>query len=226
MCNIEYTTFNVNGEFVQDCVAKTTDVITIDLGARFVSAEIGSWTAWIAVSYNNGAEEYHSATRNVLQGINDFIVSIPSKAGVIKVTQVSINNAAGTIQCGPPIENPPMLDCNTLTVTAAGSIKFISNPSGAEIILNNSDQHQVTPHTITGIPVGTNSYRLILLNHPDITGNVIVLENKIAQVSVDFTTGQVNVGAILLGLGVTAVLIGGLYYMTRKPETSTSITTR
>jgi hypothetical protein len=33
-------------------------------------------------------------------------------------------------------------------------------------------------------------------------------------------TGQIGIGALVLGLGVTAVLIGGLvYYITRKPET-------
>jgi hypothetical protein len=228
MCQIEFTAFNVKGSLnIPNCIAKTTDAITIDLGASFASNETGSWKAWAAVSYNNGVPEYYSATKTVSSGINDFIISIPSRVGTIKVTEVSINNAAGTIQCGPPINNPTMSNCQILTVSAGGSISFVSNPPGAEIFIDNSDQQHITPFTITGVPVGTHSYRLTLINRPDITGNVTVQANQIAKVSVDFTTGQVNTGALIVGVGVTAVLIGGLvYYLTRKPETSTSITAR
>jgi hypothetical protein len=222
MCKIEFTAFNVKGSAnIPNCIVKTTDVITIDLGASFVSNELGSWTAWVAVSFNNGTPEYYSATKNVSSGINDFIVSIPSRVGTIRVTEVSINNAAGTIQCGPPINNPTMSNCQTLTVSAGGSISFASNPPEAEIFIDNSDQQHITPYTITGVPAGIHSYRLTLLNYPDITGNVTVQANQTAQVSADFTTGQVNTGALLIGVGVTAVLIGGLvYYVTRKPETA------
>jgi hypothetical protein len=44
--------------------------------------------------------------------------------------------------------------------------------------------------------------------------------------STEFTVGtgicapSVNIGALVLGISVTAVLIGGLFYMLRKPETS------
>jgi hypothetical protein len=224
MCQIEFTAFNVKGSLnIPNCIAKTTDAITIDLGASFASNETGSWKAWAAVSYNNGVPEYYSATKTVSSGINDFIISIPSRVGTIKVTEVSINNAAGTIQCGPPINNPTMSNCQILTVSAGGSISFVSNPPGAEIFIDNSDQQHITPFTITGVPVGTHSYRLTLLNRPDITGNVTVQANQILQVSADFTTGQVNTG-LLVGAIVTAVLIGGLvYYMTSKPETASII---
>jgi hypothetical protein len=224
MCQIEFIAFNVNGlANIPNCIANETDAITIDLGASFASNETGSWRAWVAVSYNNGEEEYYSATKNVSSGINDFIISIPSRTGIIKVTEVSINNPI--TQC-VITENPTMLNCQILTVSApvnVGSINFVSNPSGAEIILNNSDQQHITPYTITGVQVGTHSYRLTLLNHPDITGNVTVQANQILQVSADFTTGQVNTG-LLVGAIVTAVLIGGLvYYMTSKPETASII---
>jgi hypothetical protein len=231
MCNIEFTAFNVNGSAnIPNCIAKTTDTITIDLGASFVSSETGVWTAWVAVNYNNGTPEYYSAVKNVTAGINDFIVPIPSTSGTIKVTEVSIVNASGTILCGGNvIFNPTMTNCQILTVSApstGGSIKFESNPLGAEIFIDNSDQKHITPYTITGIPAGTHSYRLTLLNYPDITGNVTVQENKIITVSADFTTGQVNVLELIVGLGVATILIGGLIYALRKPDTTKSLTKR
>jgi hypothetical protein len=118
---------------------------------------------------------------------------------------ISLSSAIGS---GTPIQG------------AIGSINFVSNPTGAEILLNGSDQKHITPYTITGVPVGTHSYKLTLLNHPDITGNVTVQENKIAQVSADFTTWQANIVALVVGVGVAAVLIGGLYYVIKKPETT------
>lgn len=112
------------------------------------------------------------------------------------------------------------LFCHFIQVTAVGSINFVSTPPGAEIFIDSSDQQHITPFTITNVPVGTHSYRLTLANFPDITGNVTVQVNTIAQVSVNFTTGQVNVGLVVLGLGVTAVLIGGIYYLVlREPDT-------
>ncbi len=226
MCKIEFTAFNVKGSInIPNCIAKTTDAISIDLGASFASNETGFWTALVAVSYNNGPSEYYSVTKNVsTQNINDFIISIPSKVGTIKVTEVSIRN---TITQCVIIKNPIMSECQTLTVIAGSSIRFASNPPGAKIYLDNSDQQHITPYTITGVPIGTHSYRLTLANRPDITGNVTVQASQIAQVSVDFTTGQVNNSALLVVVGVTAVLVGGLvYYATRIPETSTSITAR
>ena len=127
---------------------------------------------------------------------------------------ISLSSAIGS---GTPVQG------------AMGSINFVSNPTGAEIFLNDLDQQHITPYTITGVPVGTHSYRLTLLNHTDITGNVTVQANKITQVLADFTTGQVNVGALVVGLGVSALLIGGLiYYVIKKPETTrtTNITGR
>jgi hypothetical protein len=110
--------------------------------------------------------------------------------------------------------------------SSTGSINLVSVPAGAEIFLDNSDQQHVTPFTINNIPVGTHSYRLKLANYPDITGTVPVLANQTAQVSANFITGQVNVGAIVGGVILSAIAIAGLYYILKKPETTANIVNR
>lgn len=105
--------------------------------------------------------------------------------------------------------------------SAVGSINFSSNPSGAEIFIDNQDQNHVTPYTITGVPVGTYNYRLKLQDYSDITGTVAVHENTIAQVSADFTTGQTNIVPLIFGIGVAAVLIVGLIYALEQDTTRT-----
>jgi hypothetical protein len=127
----------------------------------------------------------------------------------VKVSGLSHSNIAGNVSNAT----------GTPGTSAVGSINFSSNPPGAEIFIDGQDQNHITPYTITGVPVGTHSYRLTLANFPDITGNVTVQENTIAEVSVNFTTGQVNVGALVVGVGIVAVLIGGIYYfLLRKPD--------
>jgi hypothetical protein len=227
MCQIEFTTFKVNGSpNIPSCIAKTTDVITIDLGASFISSETGSWVAWIGVSYNNGATQFYSATNNVIVGINNFIVSIPSNIGTINVTEVGINNADATIECGGSvIHNPTITNCQTLTVSApsiVGSINFVSNPQGAEIFLDNADQQHTAPFLINGIPAGTHTYRLKLTNYTDITGTVVVQANTIAQVSANFRTGLVVLGVLFIGTGI-ALLSAAIYYVLKKPEGATVV---
>ncbi len=220
MCQIQFTSFNVNGSAnIPNCIAKTTDQITIELGATFSSDELGEWIAYIAISNNNGPEHFYSATNNVTVGTNVFKVLIPSTLGTIKVTEVSIVNSLGTVLCGGNvIENPTMTNCQILTVSTppVGSIKFESNPVGAEIFIDGTDQNKITPFTITDIPTGEHSYKLTLSDHPDITGTVTVLENQTVTVSADFTTGQVNVFTVVLGVVIAAALIGGLIYALNK----------
>ncbi len=219
MCQIQFTSFNVNGSAnIPNCTAKTTDQITIELGATFLSNELGEWIAHVAVSNNNGPENYYSARNNVIVGTNVFKVSIPSTLGTIKVTEVNIiNPISGELCGGNVIHNPTMTNCQILTViSAVGSINFESNPVGAEIFLDDVDQQKLTPFTITDIPAGDHSYKLTLADHTDITGTVTVLENQTVTVSADFTTGQVNVFTVVLGVVIAAALIGGLIYALNK----------
>jgi len=186
----------------------------------------GSLTlAWNSVNDPTGGDVFAYRVR-VLDGIN-VIIDGYTEAGLRNIPIGSLTaGKVYSIQIYSRSHNgyqssDAATGSGTPLQSTIGSINFVSNPPGAEIFLDNSDQHQITPHTITGVPAGTHSYRLILLNHTDITGNVTVQANKITQVSADFTTGQVNVVALVVGLGVSALLIGGLiYYVIKKPETT------
>ncbi len=137
MCQIQYTTFNVNGSAnISNCTAKPTDQITIDLGASFLSNESGKWTAYVAISNNNGPENYYSVSKTVTAGINDFIILIPSTLGTIKVTEVSIVNEDGTVLCGGNvIENPIMTNCQILTVSQESSSIGVIVGLGVAVVL-------------------------------------------------------------------------------------------
>jgi hypothetical protein len=240
MCQIQAGYFTKNGTVLQVpvCTAKPSDRINVESVVEFSDTEIGGQYKCELKISGPGLPSFSFFTPlRVVKSSETFTsedFTNPVPTGLYTCTFIAIYDSEGNTICTfiplipliPLIPVPrgisePCSTVNIIQVVAVGSINFVSKPPGAEIFLNNSDQQHITPFTITNVAVGTHSYRLTLANFPDITGSVTVQENTIAQVSVNFTTtGQVNVGLVVLGLGVTAVLIGGIYYFVlRKPDT-------
>lgn len=102
----------------------------------------------------------------------------------------------------------------------AGSIKFISVPSNAEIFIDGEDQGVKTPFTATGVPAGSHTFTLKLEGYNDASGSVTVVARSTAQVSTNLTAisqpGKTGIGTIL-GVGLLgAGLIGAVIIAKRK----------
>ena len=69
-------------------------------------------------------------------------------------------------------------------LTPYGNIAVSSVPAGAAISLNGTSTGAVTPYTITGVPVGTNTVLLHLSGHQDNTSTVSVTSQGTATVAV------------------------------------------
>jgi phage replication-related protein YjqB (UPF0714/DUF867 family) len=87
-------------------------------------------------------------------------------------------------------------DSQTSTVTETltlivGSIGFSSTPSGARILINGADTHQVTPITITDLVPGNYTYTLSIPGYYDITDNVTIVGDQ--------TTNIVNTLILIVG---------------------------
>jgi hypothetical protein len=204
-----------------------TVTISTEATAATVAVSV-SGNGTVRVSRNNGllGETKTSQVFNFTIGDTFKFEAVPDAGN-------SFNRFCADTTCTIPTNQNPFTGTITtaigslftyfVPIGAAGSINFVSNPVGSEIFLDNSDQQHVTPFTINGIPVGTHSYRLTLANYPDITGVVPVQANQIAQVSADFTTGKASLGIVIIGVGIAAALMAGLYYILRKPGKATSI---
>lgn len=176
--------------------------------------------SWDAVTNTNIFAYYVKVTQSGTLIVDGYLTSRQLTTPIQNLINGTTYDVQVTAVSSSRVYGSPANGSGTPAISASGSISFISNPPGAEIYIDNADQHQVTPFTIAGVPAGVHSYKLRLVNFPDMTGNVTVHANKTVLVSVNFTTGQVNIGLLAVGIGIAAVLIGGLIYVLRKPQTT------
>ena len=87
----------------------------------------------------------------------------------------------------------------TSTITATliptfGNILFNSTPEGSKIFLDDIDTGQTTPTTITDVPEGTHTYRLVLAGYYDYIGTVTVTGGETAVVTATevLITGEIS----------------------------------
>lgn len=106
---------------------------------------------------------------------------------------------------------------------ATGSIAFVSVPSAAEIFLDDTDQNQKTPITLTNVPAGDHTFTLKLAGYNDATGTVTVLGGSTENVYVSMTPSSPTTGSlnIVSTPGGAEVFIDGV---DQKTTTTTTIT--
>jgi hypothetical protein len=226
-CQIQTGYWTKNGTMLQApaCTASSGDQINSESVVLFSSSEIGKQYKCEFKIQAPGIPVFSLFTPLITviatQTFTSPTFPTPVPTGTYTLLFVVVYDSAGNIICTfTPVTGPAGSPCNIMNITFnVGSINFASVPSGAEIFIDDIDQHHVTPYLITNVPAGTHTVKLTLANYPDIIGTLIVESNKVTQVSANFTTG--NVGLVIVGISIAAVLVGGLVYVLTRPTTPT-----
>lgn len=106
------------------------------------------------------------------------ITNIPVGTHTYMLSKANYYNYENTIEV---IKDQTVNILATL-IPKTGNIFFDSVPQGANILLNGEDTGQVTPVTITDIPVGTHTYTLSKTNYYNYEGTVEVIAGQTVNI--------------------------------------------
>jgi hypothetical protein len=110
--------------------------------------------------------------------------------------------------------------------TGTGSLKLISTPDKADIIIDGQPYDAKTPAIIPDLPTGTHTYILQKTGYTDVTGTVDIGLNRINIIVATFTAPGAGTGtngstaAILIVAGVSAAVI---YKLSKKKESKNGL---
>jgi hypothetical protein len=129
-----------------------------------------------------------------LSGYNDYTgsITLTTSSPNQTVSATLVLTCTPNWQCELPLNGYEWDGCNTLNrrlnsncnPVSTGSIKFISDPPGATIILDSTNLGQITTYTKDNVSVGDHSYILRKDGYKEYLGTVTVTANQTVTVSV------------------------------------------
>lgn len=137
------------------------------------------------------------------------ITNITPGSHTVKLTKEGYEDFSGTVEIAAGITT---YFSATLTIKPGiGSLEITSTPAGARVYIDDQDMELETPATVTNIPTGEHTYKLVLAGYKDAADTFTIEDGKTSTVEVVLEKTEAEKALSGAGLGLIAALaVAGL----------------